>query len=58
MAPIRFIELIKERLAPKMVEYLKGINYIEDKHTGEVNIKIILQEGRIRNVESSRTDKN
>ena len=38
--------------------YLKGINYIEDKHTGEVSIKIILQEGGIRNVESSRTDKN
>ena len=52
------IKLIKEGLAPKVIEYLRGINYIEDKHTGEVNIKIILQEGGIRNVESSRIDKN
>ena len=51
------IKLIKDRLAPKVIEYLKGINYVEDKHTGEINLKIILQEGGIRNVESSRTDK-
>ena len=51
------IKLIKDRLAPKVIEYLKGINYLEDKHTGEINLKISLQEGGIRNVESSRTDK-
>ena len=47
---------VKEMIS-KNIAYLKGIKYIKDKHTGEINIKIQIQDGGVRYGEIAKIDR-